>query len=186
IGITWPPESVKTVSTPCAAIARAARRPPWTRSAMPPSLARARRLQLARGAIEHAVGAPDLDRDEVGLPVELRQEPRRLARRHLDPAVPDDARADDAVDVREQARLRVVERLRAERARQLGAEHEAADEQDRGARDEEDAEQGERALQRPPLQRMRGRPLVQGESSRAVSAAPRRCLSATGGPASPS
>src|ERR671931_773316 len=36
--ITCPPESVKIVSTPCAAIARAASLPPCIRSAMPPSV----------------------------------------------------------------------------------------------------------------------------------------------------
>src|SRR5919109_163366 len=70
---------------------------------------------------EDAVGAPDFDRHEVGLAMELREEPRRLAWRNPDPAVPDDARADDAVDVREEARLRVVERLRTQRGRRAAA-----------------------------------------------------------------
>ena len=115
---------------------------------------------------EHAVGPPDLDRDEVGLAVDLREEARRLARRDLDAPVPDDARTDDAVDVGEEARLRVVEGLGTERARQLGPEHEAGDEKDGGARDQEDAQQREGALERSSVPRLRGRPQVQGESSR--------------------
>src|SRR5919202_6257941 len=120
---------------------------------------------------EDAVGAPDLHRDEIRLTVDLREQARRLARRDPDPAVADDARADDAVDVREDARLRVVERLRLERVRQLGAEHEARHRQDGRARDEEDAQQRQRALERLSVPRMRGRARPQGASSRAVSAA---------------
>ena len=121
---------------------------------------------------QDAVGAPDLDRHEVGLPVEAREQARRLGP-DPDPPVADDRRPDDALGVGDERRLRVFEGLGTQGGRERPTEDDAGDEEDGGARDEEDAQQRQRALERLPLPRMRGRPRSQRKSSRAVSAAAR-------------
>jgi len=87
---------------------------------------------------EHAVGAPDLHGDEIVLPPELLEQARRDARRHDDAPAANELRAEHAVDVLRQARSRVGERLATQRGGEDRAEGDAAREQDRGARDQED------------------------------------------------
>ena len=69
-----------------------------------------------------------------------------------DPELPvaDQRRAQDAVDELRQALAVVVERLLGERAREDGGEHQGADTQDQGARDEEEPQKREGAFRRRP------------------------------------
>ena len=98
---------------------------------------------------ECPVRPPHLDRQEVRLPAELCLQLEREMRRDVELVASNELGTKHAVDVLRQARAGVVERLALQRCREQPAERRRADEQDPGARQQEDMQQRDRAVERP-------------------------------------
>ena len=98
---------------------------------------------------ECAVGAPHLDRKEVGLSPELGLQLERQVRRDMELVTANELRPEHSVDVLRQTRAGVVEGLTFEGRREEPAEHRGPYEQDPGAREQEDMQKRDRAAERP-------------------------------------
>jgi len=97
---------------------------------------------------EHAVGPPDLDRHERAVVPQLVGQPGGGVAGDLHLAAPHELAAQHAVDVLGDAGATVGDRLVGDRPRQSGAEQDPARRDDARAREQEDAQQRDRALGR--------------------------------------
>ena len=98
---------------------------------------------------ERPVRAPDLHGDEVGLPSQLRLQLQREMRRDVQPVRAHELRSQHPVDVLGQARPRIVERLPLDCSGQQPAQDDRSDEENAGARHQEDTQKRDRAVKRP-------------------------------------
>jgi hypothetical protein len=114
---------------------------------------------------EEAVRAPHLHADNVGLATQLLLDLAREVRRDVNPVAAHQLRAQHAVDVFGHARAPLVERLAAQCLRQHGAEQQPARDQDDGARQQEDAQQRDRPVDRPAAWDPSSRPRRHSSSS---------------------
>ena len=90
-------------------------------------------IRPCEGPVRH----PDLDRDEIVLPVDVLEQFLRVEARDDHVAVSNDSGAQDAVDVGAHSLSLARDGLISKRVREHPAEDEAAGEQDECARDEE-------------------------------------------------